>query len=229
MSILDGVSRPLRATGLGLLAVAVVAAAVGGVTLVSGGDSGNPDNAAASSSAPPPDEGEDSRPDGEPSSSPQAPSGSSEPGQPDGGDRPGDGDADDPDGDGSDGTDEPGGTDGGSDSDPGTGDGRDQPVSDDTGVAVRVYNNSNIGGLASEASGDLRAEGWDVVETGNYSAGVIPETTVYFRPGTDEESAARSLADSFGMRVEPRFDGIADASPGVIVIVARDYENPHGK
>ncbi|OQO92748.1 hypothetical protein B1813_11380 [Saccharomonospora piscinae] len=232
MSILDGVSRPLRATGLGLLAVAVVAAAVGGVTLVSGGDSGNPDNAAASSSAPPPDEGEDSRPDGEPSSSPQAPSDSSEPGQPDGGDRPGDGgdgDADDPDGDGSDGTDEPGGADGGRDSDPGTGDGRDQPVSDDTGVAVRVYNNSNIGGLAAEASGDLRAEGWDVVETGNYSAGVIPETTVYFRPGTDEESAARSLADSFGMRVEPRFDGIADASPGVIVIVARDYENPHGK
>jgi len=93
---------------------------------------------------------------------------------------------------------------------------------------VRVYNNSTIGGLAAEVREDLAARGWNVVEIGNYSAGNIPTSTVYFRPGTDEESAARALAEDFGMRVEPRFDGIADASPGVIVIVTKDYEEPRG-
>jgi hypothetical protein len=105
------------------------------------------------------------------------------------------------------------------------GDGNGEPAKS---VPVRVLNNSTIKGLAKNAASDLRADGWNVTETGNYSAGNIPTTTVYFRPGTDEEAAARAIGEAFGMRVEPRFEGIQDADPGVIVIVTNDYGKPAG-
>ncbi len=208
MSIFDGVSRPMRAAGLGLLAVAVVAAAVGGVTLVSGGD--DPDHTAATSPAEPTPREKDR----------EAPKDSSSP-------SPGESDGDTGDeagtpGNGGD-SDDPG--DSGDSGDGGDGGAEDQPVSD-VSVPIRVYNNSTVRGLAADASDDLRALGWDVVETGNYSDGVIPASTVYYRPGTPEEALARSLAETFGMRVEPRFDGIADASPGIIMIVTQDYAGP---
>ncbi|NKE56255.1 LytR family transcriptional regulator [Lentzea sp. PSKA42] len=91
-------------------------------------------------------------------------------------------------------------------------------------VPVRVYNNSTVTGLASKASDEVRANGWTVAETGNYSAGTIPTTTVYFRPGTDEEASARELAGVLRARVEPRFDGIQSAAAGIILIVTNDYQ-----
>jgi hypothetical protein len=100
------------------------------------------------------------------------------------------------------------------------GDGNGEPSKS---VAVRVLNNSKIKGLAAKAADELRADGWQVENVGNYSGGVIPTTTVYFRPGTDEEPAARAIGAAFGMRVEPRFEGIQDSAPGVIVIVTNDY------
>jgi hypothetical protein len=90
-------------------------------------------------------------------------------------------------------------------------------------VPVRVFNNGTIPKLAAKAASDFRADGWNVVEVGNYSQGIIPTSTAYFRPGTTEEPAAAELARKFGMRAEPRFAGIADASPGVIVMVTNDY------
>jgi hypothetical protein len=90
-------------------------------------------------------------------------------------------------------------------------------------VPVRVLNNSTIKGLAAKAKNDLMSDGWNVTSTGNYSAGIIPTTTVYYRPGTEEEAAARAIGAAFGMRVEARFDGIKDATAGVIVIVTNDY------
>ncbi|EHR63365.1 LytR C-terminal domain-containing protein [Saccharomonospora cyanea] len=210
MSIFDGVSRPMRAAGLGLLAVAVVAAAVGGVTLVSGGD--EPDHTAATSPAEStPREKEREAPKDGPESSPGESDGDAgdKGGAPDSGDSGNSGDSDKP----------------GDSGDGGDGGAEDKPISD-VSVPVRVYNNSTVKGLAADASDDLRALGWDVVETGNYSDGVIPASTVYYRPGTDEEAIARSLAKTFGMRVEPRFDGIADASPGIIMIVTQDYAGP---
>ncbi|MFC0116269.1 LytR C-terminal domain-containing protein [Kibdelosporangium aridum] len=88
---------------------------------------------------------------------------------------------------------------------------------------VRVYNNSFIEGLAERAASDFRASGWNVVDTGPHQ-GKVPVTTVYYRPGTAEEAQAKELAQQFGLRVEPRFDGIKDASPGIIVIVTREYD-----
>ncbi|GAA2818140.1 LytR C-terminal domain-containing protein [Saccharopolyspora taberi] len=96
-------------------------------------------------------------------------------------------------------------------------------------IVVRVYNNSTIAGLAHRASEDFRRAGYDVPEVGNYSAGRIYTTTIYFRPGTEEEAQAREVAALFGARLEPRFQGIEGASPGVIAIVTNDYKGPAGK
>ncbi len=91
---------------------------------------------------------------------------------------------------------------------------------------VRVYNNSTIRGLAARAADDLTAAGWTVVEVGNYAQGAIPTTTAYYQEGTDQRNYAEALGAEFGMRVEPRFPGIANADSGLIVIVTNDYASP---
>ena len=78
------------------------------------------------------------------------------------------------------------------------------PVSQQPGavkVPVRVYNNSTVTGLANKASDEVRANGWTVAETGNYSQGVIPTTTVYYRAGTD------FAAGQYGMTSQCAFMG----------------------
>lgn len=97
------------------------------------------------------------------------------------------------------------------------------PKSDVERAELRVYNNSYIRGLAARAAEDFRSEGWRVVEVGNYSGGRIPTSTVYYQRGTDQRGAAEALGNQFGLRVEPRFAGIRDAAPGVLVIVTKDY------
>jgi LytR cell envelope-related transcriptional attenuator len=91
---------------------------------------------------------------------------------------------------------------------------------------LRVYNNSLIKGLAAQAAADLRDAGYTVTEIGGYPGATIATSTVYFRPGTAEEAAAQQLGRAFGFRVEPRFSGIQSASPGVIVIVTKEYRSP---
>lgn len=105
------------------------------------------------------------------------------------------------------------------------GDGNGEPTKS---TPVRVLNNSKIKGLAAEAAEDFRADGWQVVEVGNYSETNVPTTTAYFRSGTDEEAAARALAAEFGLEVAPRIAGIAQQPAGVIVIVTNDYEGASG-
>jgi hypothetical protein len=90
-------------------------------------------------------------------------------------------------------------------------------------LPLRVYNNSTISGLATRAAEDFRKAGWPIDEIGNYPHGIIPTTTVYFRPGTEEETAAKALAEQFRIRANPRFEGLRHASPGIIVIVTNDY------
>jgi LytR cell envelope-related transcriptional attenuator len=97
------------------------------------------------------------------------------------------------------------------------------PAASEPAVPIRVYNNSTIRGLAARAADDFRRHGWVVEEPANYPSGRISTSTVYFRPGTDEEAAARRLGQQFSLRVEPRFEGITGATPGLIVIVTNDY------
>ncbi|MDR7301560.1 LytR C-terminal domain-containing protein [Haloactinomyces albus] len=94
----------------------------------------------------------------------------------------------------------------------------------DRRIAVRIYNNSMISGLAHRAAEDFRQAGYTVSEIGNYSSGRIPTTTIYYRPGTAEQQQAEAIGARFGARTEPRFDGITDASPGIIVIVTKNYD-----
>jgi LytR cell envelope-related transcriptional attenuator len=202
MSVFSGMSRPMKAAGVVLVGVAIVAAVIGGITALSGGDGGNeagpsgtstqpgtsggPSSPATSSTATPPSTSTPASPTSPPPTSP--PPGqptSPAPGQPG----------------------QPGG---------------DQQASNKW-VTVRVYNNSLIEHLAARAADDFRHAGWNVTEVKGYPYGTIPATTAYYRPGTDEEAAAKALAQAFGFKAEPRFDGIKDASAGVIVIVTKDY------
>ncbi|QJY46210.1 LytR C-terminal domain-containing protein [Pseudonocardia broussonetiae] len=90
-------------------------------------------------------------------------------------------------------------------------------------MPLRVYNNSTIPGLAARAAADFEAAGWTVTDTGGYN-GLIPTSTVYYRAGTAERDAAEFLGSAFGLRVEERFEGIQSSSPGVIVILTKDYQ-----
>jgi hypothetical protein len=189
-------SRPAKAAGFALLGVAAVALVIGVVSLFGGGGSETPPVAEGSSTAPPP-----SSATSEPPASAPASTTSSAPAAT---------------------------TTAGPPSAPASSVVPPPPVTQ-PGVAkvpVRVYNNSTITGLASRASDEVRAGGWTVAETGNYSAGTIPTTTVYFRPGTDEEASAKELAAVLRARVEPRFDGIQSAAAGIILIVTNDFQGP---
>ena len=89
---------------------------------------------------------------------------------------------------------------------------------------VRVYNNSTVSGLAAGAAEDFRGAGWTVDEVANYPTGTIPTSTVYYRPGTSEQASAERIGSEFGLRTAPRFAGLNQASPGLIVIVTNDYQ-----
>ncbi|MGW4829574.1 LytR C-terminal domain-containing protein [Amycolatopsis sp. SB7-3] len=203
MSLFSGLSRPMKAAGLALVGVAVIAAVIGGITLTSGGgdsDTATPpgttptsSDGATQPSSPAPGSPSASTPPASSSAPPSSAPASSAPpaSQPGQTGQPG----------------QPGG---------------DQQASHKW-VTVRVYNNSTIQGLAEQAAKDFRASGWNVSEVKGYP-GRLPETVAYYRPGTDEEAAAKALALEFGFRAEPRFKEIENIGPGVIVILTKDYK-----
>jgi hypothetical protein len=204
MSVFSGMSRPMKAAGVVLVGVAIVAAVIGGISALSGGDGSN-EAGPSGTATQPGTSGGTSQPPTSPSSpppsststnpSPTPPSPTTPPpGQPTSG-QPG----------------QPGG---------------DQQAGNKW-VTVRVFNNSTIKGLADRAAEDFRGSGWTINEVSNYSQGTIPTTTAFYRPGTDEEAAAKQLAQEFGIKAEPRFPGIESASPGVIVIVTKEYQAGH--
>jgi len=214
-----GPARPLRAGGLALLGVAAVAAVIGTASAILGDEDDQaaqqPEQPGTSQTPAPGDEGPGQKPDeSDQSKTPQEsesvsapPKSSSSAARPRESGKPS-----------APGANKPGGS----------SDSTQRPVAGSKGdaykyLSIRVYNNSKIKGLASRAADDLRARGWNVVQVGNYSEGIIYQSTVYYRPGTSEKAAAEAIGAEFGMRVEPRFDGIAKSSPGVIVIVTKDY------
>ncbi len=198
MSVFSGLSRPMKAAGVALVGIAIVAAVIGGITALSG----NGSNEAGPSTTPTPTTPGGALPPSTPSSptpsTPPPPSSTPSPTPPPSTSAP----ASPP---------------------PPSG---DQQASNKW-VTVRVLNNSLIKGLADRAADDFRGSGWNVTEVSNYSQGVIETTTAYFRAGTDEEAAAKQLAQEFGIRALPRFEGIKDATPGVIVIVTKEYQAGH--
>jgi hypothetical protein len=204
MSVFSGMSRPMKAAGVALIGVAIIAAVIGGISALSGGGSNEAGPSGTSTppgtstgSQPPSGSTPTTTPPASTSTNPTSPTSPSPtsptPGRPTSG--------------------QPG-----------------QPGDQQAGnkwVTVRVFNNSTIKGLADRAAEDFRGSGWTINEVSNYSQGTIPTTTAFYRPGTDEEAAAKQLAQEFGIKAEPRFPGIESASPGVIVIVTKEYESGH--
>ncbi|MGV9413853.1 LytR C-terminal domain-containing protein [Nocardia sp. NPDC003693] len=89
----------------------------------------------------------------------------------------------------------------------------------DKSIPVRVYNNSMVAGLAAKTANQLTAGGWNVAETGNYGAGTIPNTTVYYGTSPAEKAAAMAIAGEIGATAEPRIPGLSGSPTGIIVIV----------
>lgn len=87
---------------------------------------------------------------------------------------------------------------------------------------VRVYNNSTVEGLAGDTAATLESDGWNIDHVGNYNEGEVPHSAVYYSDAQGEKAAAQKVAAELGLPAEPRFDGISDASPGVIVILTAD-------
>ncbi|MCR8691474.1 LytR C-terminal domain-containing protein [Rhodococcus pyridinivorans] len=88
-----------------------------------------------------------------------------------------------------------------------------------TTAPVRVFNNSEIAGLAAQTATYLEDEGFTITETGNYSEGLLPQTSVFYGTSPGEQQTATAVAESLGVTAQPRFEGIRNAAPGVIVIV----------
>ncbi|MFD1148829.1 LytR C-terminal domain-containing protein [Saccharothrix hoggarensis] len=204
-----GPAQPARAAGYALLGVAVIALVIGLVSLFTGGPDDDPPGAQPTDQSTTQPGTSDTA--GQPTGDPTSPSPSPAPSE-----SPTSGATTPPATTGNPGT-------------PGATDTPPPPVTTAPKPPVRVYNNSTTQGLAAEATEDVEKAGWQVAEKGNYSQGLIPTTTVYFRPGTDEEASARELAQIIGARVEPRFDGIQNAQPGIIVIVTNDYKGTPAK
>ncbi|TCO58077.1 LytR C-terminal domain-containing protein [Actinocrispum wychmicini] len=198
-----GPTRPGRLAGLALLAVAAIALVVGLISVFGGGGSDQPtNNTAGTPAAGTPSQEPPSSPGSPPPSSATPPSSETPPSSP-----PPSSSSSTP---SSEAPPSP---------PPDTTPGHVQPV--------QVLNNSKITGLADRAATDFRNRGWNVTAVDNLSEtqAKVPFTTVYYRPGTAEEAEARDLANQFGLHVDRRIEGLRNFGPGLIVVVAKEY-NP---
>jgi len=84
---------------------------------------------------------------------------------------------------------------------------------------VRVFNTSEVAGLADQTATRLRDAEWNVTETGNLTLEGLTGTTVYFGEAPGEKEAAEQIGTLLGAAVEPRTPAVAEQPPGVIVAV----------
>ncbi|GAB7066529.1 LytR C-terminal domain-containing protein [Mycolicibacterium hodleri] len=84
---------------------------------------------------------------------------------------------------------------------------------------VRVFNTSEVAGLADQTATRLRDAEWNVTETGNLTLEGLNGTTVYFGEAPGEKEAADEIGALLGAAVEPRTPAVAEQPPGVIVAV----------
>lgn len=84
---------------------------------------------------------------------------------------------------------------------------------------VRVFNISEIPGVAEGTATRLRDADWNVTETGNLVLEGVPVTTVYFGEAPGEREAAEDVGRLLQAPVEPRRPELVEQPPGVIVAV----------
>lgn len=105
------------------------------------------------------------------------------------------------------------------DGDKNDGDKQDTTAAPVPQIAVYVFNQTTIGGLAAQTAGELESLGWDVVGVDNW-VGTVPDDTVYFYPGDRE--AAEQLAKAAGIsRVWP---ASAPMPAGALTIILADED-----
>ena len=93
-------------------------------------------------------------------------------------------------------------------------------------MAVRVYNNSTISGLAARRRRRLPRRRLDGRRGGQLPVvvGHHPDQHRLLPPRNREQGSAERIGSEFGLRAAPAFAGLNDASPGLIVIVTNDYQ-----
>jgi hypothetical protein len=84
---------------------------------------------------------------------------------------------------------------------------------------VRVYNLTDVAGLAENTANRLRDAQWNVAETGNLTLDGVTATTVYFSETPGDKEAADEVGALLQAPVVPRTPAVADLPPGVIVAV----------
>ena len=77
---------------------------------------------------------------------------------------------------------------------------------------VIVLNSTDRSGLAADASEAIKAEDWETGQPGNYAAGELPETTVFYPEGM--KGSAQLLQDDFPdiTAVKPAEEGMSTSS-----------------
>lgn len=87
-------------------------------------------------------------------------------------------------------------------------------------LKVNVLNNSMAQGLAAEVSDQLRADGRELGEVGNFADEILPQTTVFFPAGNAAaEQTARELADEFNGVAKENIDSLPDNTRDGVTLV----------
>lgn len=84
---------------------------------------------------------------------------------------------------------------------------------------VRVYNISEIEGIAARTADQLTAAGFTVAEVGNLSLPDVTATTVYYGDEEGERATAEAVGENLAAPVEQRIPALSDQPPGVVVVV----------
>jgi LytR cell envelope-related transcriptional attenuator len=90
-------------------------------------------------------------------------------------------------------------------------------------VGIYILNNSSRAGLAASVAAAMRAKGWTVVGTDNYSNDIISSCAYYNPSDSANLTAALSLQRQFPgiQRVRPRFPQLP--SYPIVVVLNPDY------
>lgn len=91
----------------------------------------------------------------------------------------------------------------------------------DRSAPIRVLNNSMVAGLAATTASDLVARGWTNTSTGNYAAGTLAATTVYYGDAPGDRETAAAVAADIGATTAPMIPGLGDGSGVVVVVTGR--------
>jgi len=93
------------------------------------------------------------------------------------------------------------------------------PPAEPVRAEVRVFNISDVAGVAEATANRLREAGWNVTETGNLTLPDTFVTTVFFSDAPDEQRSAEEVGQLLEAPVAPRVPELIEQPPGVVVVV----------